>query len=151
MLHQVIRRAYYLKKHLEAPMLQEREEYLEDLASQGYCRESVKITAEYLLRIIQFLHLEEDRIITIEAIESAAAAWARSPHHHPQKKKFSKSGGKEVCSSRHRLAEKDQPVSSTSGRANSIVQPVVQAEARPQTPHFLPFIAGTSSVFAALG
>lgn len=94
MLHQVIRRAYYLKKHLEAPLLKERQEYLEDLASQGYCRETVKITAEYLLRIIQFLHLEEDRIITIEAIENAAAAWARSPHHHPQKKKFSKSGGK---------------------------------------------------------
>jgi site-specific recombinase XerD len=94
MLHQVIRRDYYLKKHLQAPLLKEREEYLQYLADQGYCRETVKNTAEYLLRIIQFLHLEADRIITIEAIESAAAAWARSPHHHPFKKKFSKSGGK---------------------------------------------------------
>lgn len=94
MLHQVIRRAYYLNKHLNAPLLKEREEYLQYLVGQGYCRETVKITAEYLLRIIQFLHLEDGGIITIQAIEAAAAAWARAPHHHPHRKKFSKSGGK---------------------------------------------------------
>jgi integrase/recombinase XerD len=94
MLHQVIRRAYYLNKHLEAPLLNEREEYLEYLASKGYYRETLKITAEYLLRIVQFLHLEDGRIITIREIEKAATAWSRSPHYHPQKKKFSKSGGK---------------------------------------------------------
>src|SRR5258708_3094169 len=93
MLNQVIRRAYYLK-HLEAPLLKEREEYLQYLASKGYYRETLKITAEYLLRIIEFLHLEEERLVTIEDIEKAAAAWAKSKHHHPMKKTFSKSGGK---------------------------------------------------------
>jgi len=58
MLHQVIRRTYYLNKHLEAPLLKEREEYLEYLASKGYYRETLKITAEYLLRITEYLHLE---------------------------------------------------------------------------------------------
>ncbi len=94
MLHQIIRRAYYLNKHLEAPLLKEREEYLQYLAGKGYYRETLKITAEYLLRITEFLHLEEERLITIEDIEKAAAAWARSKHHHPMKKAFSKSGGK---------------------------------------------------------
>jgi integrase/recombinase XerD len=94
MLHQVIRRAYYLNKHLEAPLLKEREEYLEYLADKGYYRETLKITAEYLLRITEFLRLEEERLITIEDIEMAAAAWARSKHHNPTKKTFSKSGGK---------------------------------------------------------
>jgi integrase/recombinase XerD len=94
MLNQVIRRAYYLNKHLEAPLLKEREEYLEYLAEKGYYRETLKITAEYLLRITEFLHLKDERLITIEDIEKAAAAWAKSKHHHPMKKTFSKSGGK---------------------------------------------------------
>jgi len=94
MLHQVIRRAYYLNKHLEAPLLKEREEYLEYLADRGLYRETLKITAEYLLRIVEFLHLEKVRLVSIEDIEKAAAAWAKSKHHHPMKKKFSKSGGK---------------------------------------------------------
>jgi len=94
MLENVIRRAYYLNKHQEAPLLKEREEYLQYLAGKGYYRETLKITAEYLLRITEFLHLEEERLITIEDIEKAAAAWAESKHHHPMKKTFSKSGGK---------------------------------------------------------
>ena len=94
MLHQVIRRAYYLNKHLAAPLLKEREEYLECLAGRGLYRETLKITADYLLRIIEFLHLEKEGLISIEDIEKAADAWAKSKHHHPMKKKFSKSGGK---------------------------------------------------------
>ena len=35
MLNQVIRRAYYLKHHLEASLLKEREEYLQFLANKG--------------------------------------------------------------------------------------------------------------------
>jgi len=85
MLHQVIRRAYYLNKHLEAPLLKEREEYLEYLAGKGLYRETLKITAEYLLRIIEFLHLEEEKMISMEDIEKAANAWAKSKHHHPMK------------------------------------------------------------------
>ena len=94
MLEQVIKRSYYLRKHLEAPLLKERQEYLQYLAGNGYYRETLKSTAEYLLRITEFLHLEEERLITIEDIEKAAAAWAKSKHHHPMKKTFSKSGGK---------------------------------------------------------
>jgi integrase/recombinase XerD len=94
MLNQVIRRAYYLKHHLEAPLLKEREEYLQYLAAKGLCRTTIKINAEYLLRIIQFLHLEKDGIITKSAIEKAADAWANSKHHHPFKESFSKSGGR---------------------------------------------------------
>lgn len=94
MLKQIIRRTYYLNKHLEAPLLREREEYLEYLAARGLCRETLKITAENLLRIIEFLHLEKVEKVSIEEIEKAADVWARSKHHHPMKKKFSKSGGK---------------------------------------------------------
>jgi len=94
MLHQVIKRAFYLKKHLEAPLLKEREEYLQYLANKGNGRYMLKCTADYLLRIIQFLHLDRNSTITIEAIEKGAAAWGGFQFNHPMKKSFSKSGEK---------------------------------------------------------
>ena len=69
MLNQVIKRAYYLNKHLEAPLLKERQDYLQHCASKGLSRQTLKSIADYLLRIVQFLHLENDSIVSIEAIE----------------------------------------------------------------------------------
>ena len=114
MLHQVIRRSYYLKKHLEAPLLDEREEYLEYLAGKGLYRETLKITAEYLLRIIEFLHLEEERPVSIEEIEKAGDAWAKSKHHHPMKKSFLNQG-KEIYPAVDRLVKKDESTERPSG------------------------------------
>lgn len=94
MLEQVIKRAYYLNKHLEAPLLKERQEYLQCMASKGLCRHTLKCIADYLLRIIQFLHLETDRIITVKDIEKAAIAWGSFRFNHPMKKSFSKTGEK---------------------------------------------------------
>jgi integrase/recombinase XerD len=94
MLEQVIKRAYYLNKHLEAPLVKERQEYLRYMASKGLSRHTLKCIADYLLRIIQFLHLERDSIITVEAIENAAASWGEFRCNHPMKRSFSKTGEK---------------------------------------------------------
>jgi integrase/recombinase XerD len=48
MLEQVIKRSYYLRKHLEAPLLKERQEYLQYLASKGYYRETLMAFLENL-------------------------------------------------------------------------------------------------------
>lgn len=95
MLDQLIKRAYYLNKHLEAPLLKERQEYLQYLSVKGLCRHTLKSIADYLLRIIQFLHLKDDgSIITLQAIEKAAVAWSNFQFNHPMKKAFSKTGEK---------------------------------------------------------
>lgn len=94
MLDQVIKRAYYLNKHLEAPLLKERQDYLRHWASKGVCRHTLKSIADYLLRIVQFLHLENDGTITLEAVEKAASAWGEFQFNHPMKKSFSKTGEK---------------------------------------------------------
>ncbi|MCC6288488.1 MAG: tyrosine-type recombinase/integrase [Chitinophagaceae bacterium] len=98
MLQQLIRRTYYLNKHLEAPLLKEREEHLQYLADKGCSHGTLKTAAEYLLRIVQFLRLEKDEIVTIDDIEHAATAWSKSPHHHQQKKRVSPSGRKKFTS-----------------------------------------------------
>lgn len=94
MLDQVIKRAYYLNKHLEAPLLKERQDYLQHWASKGVCRHTLKSIADYLLRIVQFLHLENGGTITVEAVEKAASTWGKFQFNHPMKKSFSKTGEK---------------------------------------------------------
>lgn len=95
MLDQLIKRAYYLEKHLQAPLLKDREDYLQHLSAKGLSRHTLKSVADYLLRIVQFLHLENsDRIITIQAIEKAAAAWGKFECNHPMKKSYSTTGEK---------------------------------------------------------
>ena len=94
MLDQIIRRTYYLNKHIEAPLLKERQDYLQHWASKGVCRHTLKSIADYLLRIVQFLHLEIDSIITLKVVEKAATAWGKFQFNHPMKKSFSKTGEK---------------------------------------------------------
>lgn len=89
MLNQVVKRAYYLNKHLEASLLKERQEYLQNCANKGLSRHTLKCIADYLLRIVQFLHLEIDSIITLEAVKKAASPWGKFQFNHPMKKSFS--------------------------------------------------------------
>ena len=43
MLDQVIKRAYYLNKHFEAPLLKERQDYLQHWASKEFAGTRLKI------------------------------------------------------------------------------------------------------------
>ena len=52
MLNRVIKRAYYLNKHLEAPLLKERQEYGVYLDSKGLSRHTLKCVADYFLKLI---------------------------------------------------------------------------------------------------
>jgi integrase/recombinase XerD len=92
MLDQLIKRTYHLNKHLEAPLLKERQDYLQYWANKGICRHTLKSIADYLLRIVQFLHLEIDSIITLEVLEKAATSWGEFQYNHPMKRSFSKTG-----------------------------------------------------------
>lgn len=94
MLDQLISRAYYLRKHLDAPLLGERQEYLEYSSDKGLSRPTLKSIANYLLRIVEFLHLETQGTITLMAIEKAAFEWGGFQYDHPKKKAFSKTGEK---------------------------------------------------------
>ena len=62
MLEKIIKRKYYLERHhLLAPMLAEREAYIEQLYNRGLSRGYLLSIADYLLRIIELLELTDDK------------------------------------------------------------------------------------------
>jgi integrase/recombinase XerD len=91
MFEKIIKRSYYRKKHIDAPLLNERTKYIQYWADKGRALNTLHGIAIYLLRIVEFLHLESRRTVKLEEIDKAANAWATYQYNHPQKRnKFSK-------------------------------------------------------------
>jgi site-specific recombinase XerD len=63
-------------RHSNAPLLKEREQFLQHLSAQGLCRVSIRMTAAYLLHIVRIMALSELRNVTVEEIEAAGQVWA---------------------------------------------------------------------------
>ncbi len=94
-LEQICKRFYYRERHIHTPLLQERLQYLQYWADRNTSRHRLQGIAQYLLRIVEYLHLENGKIITLTQIEKAATDWAKYQYNHPQKKSlFSKTGEK---------------------------------------------------------
>ena len=93
MLEMIIRRKWYLQKHLEAPLLKERDEYLEIMKQRGIIRTSLLCQADYLLVIVKMLSMEDGqyRRISIQEIRNAAEEWSRTIKNHPMKRQHSPS------------------------------------------------------------
>lgn len=70
MLEYIIRRKWYLQKHLDAPLLKEREEYLTLMYKKGLSHSYLLSIADYLLLIVQELRLtdDENRMVSIQEI-----------------------------------------------------------------------------------
>ncbi len=76
-------------KHLEAPLLKEREIYVTYLHAKGLSRGTLLSVADYLLRIVQLLDLKDDECypIALSSIEVVANEWANTVLNHPMKRK----------------------------------------------------------------
>lgn len=61
MLEMIIKRKWYLQKHLDAPLLKEREDYLEIMAQKGIVRSSLLSMADYLLLIVNMLSMADEQ------------------------------------------------------------------------------------------
>lgn len=72
-------------RHSSAPLLKEREEFLQHLSAQGLCHVSIRMTAAYLLHIVRIMALTEFRNVTIEEIEAAGQVWAS--YNGPERRK----------------------------------------------------------------
>lgn len=93
MFEQFFKRPYYLKRHVDAPLAEERLKYIQHWIERGSPKNTITSIAQYLLRIVEFLPVESRKIITVKEIERAADAWARYQYNHPQKRiPFSKTG-----------------------------------------------------------
>jgi hypothetical protein len=62
-------------RHSGAPLLREREQFLQHLLQQGTSRSSVRNTAALLLRTVEFLDLKEMRPVGRHETEAACLQW----------------------------------------------------------------------------
>jgi integrase/recombinase XerD len=93
MFQKIIKRSYYRQRHLDAPLLNERIKYIQHWADKGRSLSTLQAVANYLLRIVEFLHLKSRRVVKLKEVENAANAWASYQYNHPQKRaEFSKCG-----------------------------------------------------------
>lgn len=58
MFYELIKRRYYARKHVEAPLYEERVSFIKTCLAQGKAQSTVRETANYLLRIVELLNLE---------------------------------------------------------------------------------------------
>ena len=93
MFEKMFKRPHYVKRHINAPLLEERVKYIKYWEELGRSKKTLTTIAQYLLRIVDFLPLETENLITIKQVEEAANNWAKYQYNHPQKRApFSRCG-----------------------------------------------------------
>jgi integrase/recombinase XerD len=70
-----IERPQALARHQSAPLVRERARFLAHTESRGTGKQTIRIAAAYLLRIIELLGLSKLRNVTIEEVDQAASRW----------------------------------------------------------------------------
>jgi hypothetical protein len=71
-----------IAKHKEAPLLNEREDYLRHLTTDQMCRTSIQGTATILMDVIRVLNLTSLRRVDMNEIRLAAECWAEEELVH---------------------------------------------------------------------
>ena len=75
MFEKYIERPQALARHQSAPLVRERARFLAYTESCGTGKQTIRIAAAYLLRIIELLSLSKLRDVTIEEVDQAASRW----------------------------------------------------------------------------
>jgi integrase/recombinase XerD len=78
-----IERTFYAVRQEKAPLLKEREVFLEHLLQQGTSLAAARGVAWQLLNVIRLLRLTRLRDVTVDEIESTARRWARRQRSNP--------------------------------------------------------------------
>ncbi len=79
LIERLFRRNDARKRHMNAPLLQEREEYLMSLMHQGSIQKRVRQVAGALLRVIQVMDISSLRLVEPSEIEAAGERWLADP------------------------------------------------------------------------
>jgi integrase/recombinase XerD len=83
---------FYIARHEEAPLLLEREAFVEHLLRQGTSLAAARIVAWQLLNVIRLLKLTQLRDVWIDEIEAAAKKWTRQQRSNPNIRSYKHSG-----------------------------------------------------------
>ncbi len=91
MLSRIVLRSSALARHQAAPLLAQREAYLEHLEKQGKSRHKQRDASTYLVQVVKRLHLRRLRMTRLEELRRAAVRWqqrgAQSATRGPQSRK----------------------------------------------------------------
>jgi hypothetical protein len=74
---------FYIARQEQAPLLRERESFLEHLLRQGTSLAAARSVSWQLVNVIRLLRLPALRDVWIDEIEKAAQRWARQQHTNP--------------------------------------------------------------------
>ena len=85
-------RTFYADRQEEAPLLRERETFLEYLLQQGTSLAAVRGVSWQLLNVIRLLKLTRLRDVSIDEIEKAAQQWTREQRSNPNARFHKHSG-----------------------------------------------------------
>jgi hypothetical protein len=91
MFDQLFERSHALTRQRSAPMVDERRLYLVHCAGQGMAKSTLKLTAELLVAVEQYLRIaaRSGSRISLQEVDDAGNNWAsrrtvRPPHLHPK-------------------------------------------------------------------
>jgi integrase/recombinase XerD len=84
MLETLLEHPFFLNRHRDAPMLNEREVFLRHLQQQGTSRVALRNLSGELIHVVRLLQMEKLRDISQEEIHRAAQRWARQQRSNPK-------------------------------------------------------------------
>jgi integrase/recombinase XerD len=84
MLDALLEHPFFLNRHRQAPLLKERESFLDQLQKQGTSRKALRNLSGQLLNVVRLLHLSEMRDVSLEEIIHAARSWSRQQRANPR-------------------------------------------------------------------
>jgi integrase/recombinase XerD len=84
MLETIFERPFFLKRHQEAPLLEERERFLLHLHKQGTSRPALRTLARELIHVVRLLELKSLRDVALGEVHRAAKRWGELQRSHPR-------------------------------------------------------------------
>ena len=84
MLDAFLEHPFFLNRHRQAPLLKERESFLNHLQQQGTSRKALRNLSAELLHVVHLLKLNQMRDVSLEEIRRAAQCWARQQPANPR-------------------------------------------------------------------
>jgi integrase/recombinase XerD len=83
MLETLLEHPFFLNRHRDAPLLNEREVFLRHLQQQGTSRVALWNLSGELIHVVRLLQMEKLRDVSQEEIHGAAQRWARQQRSNP--------------------------------------------------------------------
>ena len=87
-----LERQYSIVRHENAPLLHERETFLEHLHQQGTSLAAMRSISWQLLNVIQLLKLDRLREVTFYEVEQASQVWAEQQRSNPRAQSYAYTG-----------------------------------------------------------